>query len=106
MESSIYKQRYIKAFEKRLVAFYEGCKTVDQVSEQAQHDIEIFIEAGLISGLTNKDELQPIIDHHHWEVFEKTLGQGRVDRILSAAAMGDYSKLDLPTWERQGVKIK
>ena len=106
MESNIYKQRYMKAFEKRLAAFYEGCKTVGKVGEQAQHDIEIFIEAGIASGLTSKEELQPIIDHHHWAVFEKTLEQGRKDRVLNAAAEGNYSKLDKPTWERQGVKVK
>ena len=96
----------MKAFEQRLFTFYEGCRNAGQVSEQAQHDIEIFIEAGLVSGLTSKEELQPIIDHHHWAVFEKTLEQGRMDRVLNAAAVGNYSKLDQPTWERQGIKIK
>jgi hypothetical protein len=106
MDSTIHKQRYMKAFEKRLAAFYEGCKNTGQVSVQTQREIEIFIEAGLVSGLTRKEELQPIIDHHHWAVFEKTLEQGRKDRVLNAAAEGDYSKLEQPTWERQGVRIK
>ncbi|MEH6473876.1 MAG: hypothetical protein V7752_21860, partial [Halopseudomonas sp.] len=106
MESTIhYKKRYMKAFEQRLVAFYEKCKNVGQVSEQAQRDIEIFIEAGIVSGLTDKEELQPIIENHHWAVFKKTLEQGRKDRVLNDAAEGDYSKLDQPTWERQGIKI-
>lgn len=96
----------MKAFEQRLVVFYEGCKEAGQVSEQTQRDIEIFIEAGIVSGLTSKEELQPMIDSHHWAVFEKTLEQGRKDRVLNAAAEGDYSKLEQPTWERQGVKIK
>jgi len=106
MESAIHKQRYMKAFEQRLVAFYEKCKNVGRVSEQTQRDIEIFIEAGIVSGLTNKEELQPVIDNHHWAVFEKTLEQGRKDRVINTAAEGNYSKLDQPTWERQGVKIK
>lgn len=105
MESTIHKQRYMKAFEQRLVAFYEGCRNAGQISEQTQRDIETFIEVGIASGLTNKEELQPIINHHHWAVFEKTLEQGRKDRVLNAAAEGDYSKLDQPTWERQGIKI-
>jgi len=105
MESTIHKQRYMKAFENRLVAFYEDCKNMGQFCKQTQRDIEIFIEAGIVSGLTNKEELQPIIDNHHWVVFEKTLEQGRKDRVLNDAAGGDYSKLEQPTWERQGVKI-
>lgn len=106
MESTTYKERYLKAFEKRLLAFYETSKQVGETNDKQHYGIDVFIEAGIVSGLTNKEELQPIIDKHHWNVFKQTIQQRRQDLTINAAAEGKYSKLDSPAWERQGVKIK
>ncbi len=36
-------------------------------SEKERYGIDVFIEAGIVSGLTDKEELQPIIHHAVWE---------------------------------------
>lgn len=106
MESAIYKKQYLKAFEKRLLAFYEASKQAGRTNEKQRYGIDVFIEAGIVSGLTNMDELQTTIDEHHWNVFGQTRQQRRLDLKINAAAEGDYSELDRPAWERQGVMIK
>jgi len=99
------KQKYLRAFAQRLLAFYSDTDLAGKADEKARYGIEVFIEAGIVSDLITKEELQPIIDRHHMDVFGRTIEQQRQHRGLEAAAEGDYSEFDRPAWERQGVTI-
>jgi len=88
---------------KHLLNLFYGTRDLNSsYRKHLDHKIQGYIEAGIISDLIKKEELQKIIDAEHYSIFKMTRKERREKLNLSTKSPEiDWSIYDVPTIERK-----
>lgn len=90
------KVGYLHRLSELLQLSYQQLKDTNGRSQLGSEHIQGYMEAGLISGIVTKDELESTIDTSYKAVFGITFKE-------RANIMPDSEEvLDVPTWIRRG----
>jgi hypothetical protein len=89
------KQDYINRLTELLKMNYQQLKDTSGRSSLGGDHIQGFMEAGLITGVVSRVELERVIDDAYMSIF----GISFKDR--SNASLGTPEVLDVPTWIRR-----
>jgi hypothetical protein len=93
------KQEYLKRLSELLKLSYQQLKDTNGRSQFGGEHIQGYMEAGLISGVVDRLELESTIDGSYKVVFGVTFKE-------RANVMPDSEGvLDVPTWIRRGRKV-
>lgn len=108
MNTNEIRARFIAEFEQRLMSIYRQSEAGIDPSPKERHIFDGFMDAGLVTGLVTKSELQAFIDERHLLVFDMTIAERRALRKQKegmAIEEEDYSSYDTPAWIRKGVHL-
>lgn len=88
---------------KHLLNLFYGTKDLNSsYRKHLDHKIQGYIEAGIISNLIKKEELQKIIDDEHYSIFKMTRKERREKLKLNTNGPEiDWSIYDIPTVQRR-----
>jgi hypothetical protein len=93
--------KYVSGMKNLLNLFYGTKDLNSSYRKHLDHKIQGYIEAGIISDLITKEELQKIIDDEHYSIFKMTRKERREKLKLSIQSPEiDWSIYDVPTIER------
>jgi hypothetical protein len=96
------KLKYIDGFKDRLKMFYGIKDLKSSHRNKLNHEIDGFIEAGLLIRLITKQELQEIIDEQHMDIFGETRQERREKlRSKSEVAEINWDVYDSPAIQRR-----
>lgn len=93
------KQAYMLHLRQLLESQYENTRDNSSKALSKNERIEGYMEAGMISGLVNRNELKQVINDAHKAIFGVTFDE-RKDASLDAENLWD-----VPTWIRKGVEV-
>ena len=88
---------------KHLLNLFYGTKDLNSsYRKHLDHKIQGYIEAGIISNLIKKEELQKIIDDEHYSIFKMTRKERREKLNLRTNTPEiDWSIYDIPAIQRR-----
>ena len=97
------RRRYLAKLATKLKAFYQAQQQEREgnialtATSTAKNQLDGFMEAGLISQLVNKADLQKTVDEAHFDVFKMTLSERSKQLTEETEAELDWSLYDAPT---------
>ena len=88
---------------RNLLNLFYGTKDLNSsYRKHLDHKIQGYIEAGIISNLIKKEELQKIIDDEHYSIFKMTRKERREKLNLRTNTPEiDWSIYDIPAIQRR-----
>ena len=88
---------------RNLLNLFYGTKDLNSsYRKHLDHKIQGYIEAGIISNLIKKEELQKIIDDEHYSIFKMTRKERREKLNLRTNTPEiDWSIFDTPAFQRK-----
>lgn len=88
---------------RNLLSLFYGTKDLNSsYRKHLDHKIQGYIEAGIISDLITKEELQKIIDDEHYSMFKMTRKERREKLNLRTNTPEiDWSIYDIPAIQRR-----
>ena len=88
---------------KNLLNLFYGTKDLNSsYRKHLDHKIQGYIEAGIMSEIITKEELQKIIDDEHYSIFKMTRKERREKLNLRANTPEiDWSIYDIPAIQRR-----
>ena len=94
--------KYVSGIKNLLNLFYGTKDLNSSYRKHLDHKIQGYIEAGIISDLITKEELQKIIDDEHYSIFKMTRKERRKKlKLRSNGPEVDWSIYDIPTVHRR-----
>ncbi len=97
------RRKYLAKLAAKLRDFYTAQHQEQEANikltatEKVKSQLDGFMEAGLISQLVNKADLQKALGEAHFEVFKKTRDERRKQLTKETGAKLDWSIYDEPT---------
>ena len=97
------RRKYLAKLAAKLRDFYTAQHQEQEANikltatEKAKSQLDGFMEAGLISQLVNKADLQKTVDEAHFDVFKMTLSERSKQLTEETEAELDWSLYDAPT---------
>lgn len=108
MKTQEVRARYMTGFEQRLMSIYRQAAAGIEPNAKERDLFNGYMDAGLVTGLVTKDELQALIDQRHQSMFGMTIAERR---RLQKKPPGldfdaeDYAFYEVPTWMRKGIRL-
>lgn len=94
--------KYVIGMKNLLNLFYGTKDLNSSYRKHLDHKIQGYIEAGIISEIITKEELQKIIDNEHYSIFNMTRKERREKLKLNKNGPEiDWSIYDIPTVHRR-----
>ena len=94
--------KYVSGMRNLLNLFYGTKDLNSSYRKHLDHKIQGYIEAGIISNLIKKEELQKIIDDEHYSIFKMTRKERREKLNLRTNTPEiDWSIYDIPAIQRR-----
>ena len=94
--------KYVSGMRNLLNLFYGTKDLNSSYRKHLDHKIQGYIEAGIISNLIKKEELQKIIDDEHFSIFKMTRKERREKLKLNIHSPEvDWSIYDIPAIKRK-----
>ena len=84
----------------QLEQFYQDLKLKRKMDQQQKHRIEGFMFAGTRLGLTDKEELNELMERVHFKVFDLSIAERRLKSLKNEQEEVDWSFYDIPTTQR------
>jgi hypothetical protein len=96
------KLKYIDGMKDRLRRFYSISDIKSDHRKMLSHDLDGYMEAGLLTEILDKRELQSIIDEQHIAVFGLTRQERRLETKSNLETAPDnWDKYDTPAIDRR-----
>lgn len=94
------RNQFIEDLSVQLKQLYQKLKLKRKFDEQKKYRIEGFMYAGTRLGLTDKAELQTLMEKTHYEVLGMTINERRLNSLKGEQDEIDWSFYDVPTNQR------
>ena len=102
LNSHYQKLKYIDGMKDRLRRFYSISDTKSDHRKMLSHELDGYLEAGLLTEILDKRELQSIIDEQHIAVFGITRQERRLDTKSNLETAPDnWDKYATPAIDRR-----
>ena len=96
------KLKYIEGIKDRLRRFYSISDTKSDHRKMLSHEIDGYMEAGLLAEIIDKRELQSVIDEQHIAVFGISRQERRLEmNSILETAPDNWDKYDTPAIDRR-----
>ena len=96
------KLKYIDGIKDRLRRFYSISDTKSDHRKMLSHEIDGYMEAGLLAEIIDKQELQRVIDEQHIAVFGISRQERRLEmKSILETAPDNWDKYDTPAIDRR-----
>lgn len=100
------RTQFINDVSKQLESFYHDLKLKRKMDQQQKHRIEGFMFAGTRLGLTDKQELNELMEKAHFSVFGLTITERRLKSLKNEQEEIDWSFYDTPITQRGADKME
>jgi hypothetical protein len=96
------KLKYIEGIKDRLRRFYSISDTKSDHRKMLSHEIDGYMEAGLLAEIIDKRELQSVIDEQHIAVFGISRQERRLEmNSILETAPDNWDIYDTPAIDRR-----
>ena len=94
------RTQFLEDVSSQLEQFYQDLKLKRQMDQQQKHRIEGFMFAGTRLGLTDKEELNSLMETVHFNVFGLSITERRLKSLKNEQEDVDWSFYDIPITQR------
>lgn len=102
VNSHYHKLKYIDGIKDRLRRFYSISDTKSDHRKMLSHEIDGYMEAGLLAEIIDKRELQSVIDEQHIAVFGISRQERRLEmNSILETAPDNWDIYDTPAIDRR-----
>ena len=102
VNSHYHKLKYIDGIKDRLRRFYSISDTKSDHRNMLSHEIDGYMEAGLLAEIIDKRELQSVIDEQHIAVFGISRQERRLEmNSILETAPDNWDIYDTPAIDRR-----
>ncbi|WP_295797238.1 hypothetical protein [uncultured Microbulbifer sp.] len=96
------KDIFIAEVSRRFEQLFKLSKNGYRTPDVERHRLEGFTQAGIFLGITDRPELERIMEDVHLRIFGKTIAERKAESISPWVFDAiDYSAYEYPTYERK-----
>lgn len=100
------RTQFLDDVSKQLEQFYQDMKLKRKMDQQQKSRIEGFMFAGTRLGLTDKNELNTLMEKVHFNVFGLSITERRLKSLKNEQEEVDWSFYDIPITQRNDKQGK
>lgn len=94
------RNQFLDDLNRQLNHLYQDLKLKRKFDERKKHRLEGFMHAGTCLGLTDKAELEMLMEKAHFSVFGMSIAERRLKSLKDEQDEVDWSFYDTPTTQR------